>query len=366
MSTRVNILKQNEPWHPAGSSGFGIFDPVAVNEKILLEAGIEVRFFGENNIEHNPLADCDVLIIESQAFISAFGNPESQAAHTLGVLEMIYEKQPRLVWFDTRDSAGTTQFSVLPFCRKYLKKQLYKDKTAYAQISKLYGGRLFTDFYHRRFFVCDSEAKRDPLPTVDLSATHVGKLQVAWNIGLERTDLWLGGKNEHGCSAAVVPKRHLLMAAMSAAKRKETIAYQRKACKKKLEKLKLPGVLLTRVPFEKYRAELTSSVGCLSCFGWGEICYRDFESFACGSILLKPDISCIDTWPNIFEASRNYLPFAWDLSDFEEKLEMLSRGGPAMEELGEKGRTDFYDTISETGMIAFCERFQALIKDGIA
>ena len=46
-----------------------------------------------------------------------------------------------------RDSAGTTQFEVLPFVKKYIKKQFYKDKKL---ILKLKGGRFYTDHYIKK------------------------------------------------------------------------------------------------------------------------------------------------------------------------------------------------------------------------
>ena len=40
-------------------------------------------------------------------------------------------KKKNLIWFDLTDSAGTTQFEVLPFVKRYVKGQLYKDKDLY-------------------------------------------------------------------------------------------------------------------------------------------------------------------------------------------------------------------------------------------
>ncbi len=69
----------------------------------------------------------------------------------------------KLVWFDFRDSSGSTQFEVLPFCDLYLKKQLLKDYSQYRQ--KLYGNHLFTDYIHRQYNISDDyEEKYFPLP----------------------------------------------------------------------------------------------------------------------------------------------------------------------------------------------------------
>ncbi len=55
----------------------------------------------------------------------------------------------------------------------------------------------------------------------------------------------------------------------------------------------------------------------------GEVCFRDFETVACGAVLLKPDMSHLRTNPNIYEAWVTYVPVNWDLSNLEECLEWV-------------------------------------------
>jgi spore maturation protein CgeB len=58
---------------------------------------------------------------------------------------------------------------------------------------------------------------------------------------------------------------------------------------------------------------------CISPFGYGEICWRDFEAILCGCLLIKPDMSHVETNPDIFMAGQTYVPVKWDFSDLEEK-----------------------------------------------
>ena len=37
---------------------------------------------------------------------------------------------------------------------------------------------------------------------------------------------------------------------------------------------------------------------CISPFGYGEICWRDFEAILCGCLVVKPDMSHVETNPS--------------------------------------------------------------------
>jgi hypothetical protein len=77
------------------------------------------------------------------------------------------------------------------------------------------------------------------------------------------------------------------------------------------------------VPQYQFMTELQMSKVCFSPFGYGEVCWRDYEAIAAGAVLLKPDMSHIETDPDIFVPWETYVPLAWDLSDFEENLRRL-------------------------------------------
>ncbi|QJW99683.1 glycosyltransferase [Frigoriglobus tundricola] len=76
-----------------------------------------------------------------------------------------------------------------------------------------------------------------------------------------------------------------------------------------------------RVSRKEFFTELYGSKICFSPFGYGEICWRDFEAMFTGSLLLKPDVSHLDCYPNVFVPHETYVPLGWDLSDFDEKID---------------------------------------------
>ena len=59
---------------------------------------------------------------------------------------------------------------------------------------------------------------------------------------------------------------------------------------------------------------------CVSPFGYGEICYRDYEAALHGCLLFKPDMSHVRSEPDIFRPFDTYVPLKWDYSDLGEKV----------------------------------------------
>ena len=77
------------------------------------------------------------------------------------------------------------------------------------------------------------------------------------------------------------------------------------------------------VRHDVFLKELRSSKICFSPFGYGEVCWRDYEAVMCGAVLLKQDMAHVETDPDIFVPGETYVPVKWDLSDFEEKVHWL-------------------------------------------
>lgn len=71
---------------------------------------------------------------------------------------------------------------------------------------------------------------------------------------------------------------------------------------------------------DAYLAELRASKICFSPFGYGEICWRDYEAAFSGALLLKPDTGHVQTTPDIFQTGKTYVPLRWDLRDLQDKV----------------------------------------------
>lgn len=83
----------------------------------------------------------------------------------------------------------------------------------------------------------------------------------------------------------------------------------------------LPGIVTTpkdRIAQTRFLEEMRQSKLCWSPFGYGELCWRDIEAYMTGAVLIKPDVSHLDSLPDLYRPHETYLPVRWDFSDFED------------------------------------------------
>lgn len=86
----------------------------------------------------------------------------------------------------------------------------------------------------------------------------------------------------------------------------------------------IPGIRLTpeeRIPLDEFLDEMAQTKLCWSPHGFGELCWRDLEAFMTGSVLVKPDMSHLETRPDLYQAEVTYLPVKWDFSDLGEVVQ---------------------------------------------
>ena len=79
--------------------------------------------------------------------------------------------------------------------------------------------------------------------------------------------------------------------------------------------------LTEQLPYEQYISNLYSSKVCLSPFGMGEICFRDFEVMALNTLLIKPDMGMVITKPNIYIDRETYFSVKYDWSNLNEVIQ---------------------------------------------
>lgn len=299
----------------------------------LRDIGIEINFHTELD---ESISDCDALFLSSRCF--ALDDPNLAWADILSNLQSLNQN---IFWFDMRDSAGTTQFEVLPFVKKYIKKQLYRDRNLY--YTPPYGGRAYTDFYHRKFGVVDGDVyQMHPLERQD---EH--KLALGWNIGvcsrlkpsrlagtlfakvtrrlmseLNAANLYSPNVSNLQAVSATLPRPLDIMAVLGTSYRRETVSFHRKKLLEHLSPFsRYNGVVGGRLSQSEFNRHLRKSKLVISGFGWGEVCYREFEATWIGAAFAMPDMSGIETWPNIYESGKTYIPFAWDFTDLHEKID---------------------------------------------
>ncbi len=89
-------------------------------------------------------------------------------------------------------------------------------------------------------------------------------------------------------------------------------------------KYKIAGLVNgERVSQQEYYTKMFSSKIIMAPLGYGEMAPRDVESAMFGGVLIKPDLSYIDTKPFIFEDNETYIAVNYDWSNLEEKIDYV-------------------------------------------
>lgn len=365
--------------------------PVRANRRRLRDRGYVVRVFDRPSAR---CLDCDILCLVSKPTHRIVGGGVTGPVYgpedpVIRLLERARGRAGRIVWLDDSDSTSVPRFEVLPYVDRYLKKQLFRDRSLYRRT--LYGGRLFTDLYHREFGVEDTT----PFQTVaPLPEDQEHKLGLSWHIGLGDLLNAFGPKSllqrrlpalfKADYDVSFVPPGRPrpvdLFLRTSAGLGRETVSFQRRETLRRLaamieEDARLSGMagdtvaarsteaaaILPetggRVPRARFKRIMAATRVMPSPFGWGEIGARDFEAFANGAMLLKPDMTHMETWPDIFRAGETYLPLRWDFSDFEETVRRALEDDELRLRLAEGGQEAYRASISAEGMAAFCDWF---------
>jgi hypothetical protein len=290
-------------------------------------------------------------------FFEEFGIGDNEINSDL--MARLRSKYDRIVFFDDSAGAGCTRFEILPYVDLYLKKQLLKDRRRYCQ--PLYGRQLYTDYYHRSFGVNDTQAYyRKPLD----ERVPIEKIRLAWNLGvgsfpIMRRPMFLGaalarlGTVRCGFFPFRDPSRfrsknrgtHGVHARFTVSNDPPSVFFQRKLLS---DKVRGNGRFLTgRVGSYRYNREIRNALITLSPFGWGEICYRDFEAVLNESLLLKPSMDHLETWPDIYLPGITYVPISWDCHDIVGKAEALLEDEPRRRDIARAAKQRHYDALSQ-------------------
>lgn len=249
------------------------------------------------------------------------------------LLRKLRDKYERIAYFHDDAGGGIPRLQVLPFVDLFYSKALFKDRSLYGR--PLYGKELFSDYYHTKYGVQDPDWTERP---TENRPEQLAKLRVSWNIGIGdyprgklrqragvATAMALGMKavrpfftrRQFPADPVAANKGLFEVHARIGLASRPSIAYQRRII---LERIAgNPHFLVGSVPQKTFNFEAANSKIILSPFGWGELCLRDYEAVLNGALLLKPDMSHLETWPDIFVSGETYVSFDWDSTDLVEK-----------------------------------------------
>ncbi|MFO0907077.1 MAG: glycosyltransferase [Isosphaeraceae bacterium] len=263
----------------------------------------------EAAVDHEP-ADLVVLMISWQ----------EHRANVEATVQSLTSRHPgtKFVFLDYFAPASSPFFGVLPFVDRYIKRQVLRDRTLYEV--DLAGGIPLTD-YLQNTLGYDLEGwhfgtKLDP--------AHTDKLVSGWNLGVtERNRNLLRMTRRFGVPWDLRPIALHRRIAARVPGPDEWYKHYRSLGLAHIEPIakryRATGTgIVTR---RRYLAEMALSRVVFSPFGWGELCFRDFEAVCCGALLLKPSMNHLETSPDIFVENETYVPVRWDYADLVEKCE---------------------------------------------
>ncbi len=230
--------------------------------------------------------------------------------------------------FDTFDPTNTPHLAALPVVDAYLRKVLLRDLLAYTREYR--GGYIVTDRLGNEL---GYDIGRHELGSV-ARVEQLDKLRLSWSFGaspqyrrLLRFGRLLSKRFERreidvSCRLGA-PVEDLRLAGDELAQMNWYKRHRLEALRAIVQASAGNALVCSaadRCSRRTYLLELYRTKFVVSPFGYGELCYRDYEAVCCGAMLLKPDVSHLRTRPDIFVAGETYVPLRWDFGDLGEKL----------------------------------------------
>lgn len=258
--------------------------------------------------------------------------------------------RPKLVFLDYYAPTCSPHFAVLPYVDRYIKRQVLVDRSIYQQT--LEGGFVFTDFLAK-----EMNYRIGPWffgSTPDPALMH--KVVYGWNFGVSpgsRSMLRLNRLLHRDWSRRVFAINQRIGIAPIHSGADEWYQQYRRFCAERLKSVgrKFPSSAGGRTGRGRYLLELMRSRVVFSPFGWGELCFRDYEAVCCGALLIKPSMAHLQTSPNIFVEGRTYVAVRWDLSDLEDKIRHFLENPSEAQELVGNAMDCLHDYYEHDGFV---------------
>ncbi|AEJ19611.1 glycosyltransferase family protein [Gracilinema caldarium] len=290
----------------------------------------------------------------------------------LELMKNLRKKYEVIAFFHDDAGGGIPRLEVLPYVNLFYQKALFKDINLYKK--RLYGKELYSDYYHTKYAVQDKEHKERAIVEDD---AQLNKLRLSWNIGIgdypreqfrQRFGTALAKVFGPSISKHIYSRKKInynpvdynkgifQVHARLGLTGRPSIAYQRYLILNKIKND--PRFLIGEVSQKQYNYETKHSKMILSPFGWGELCLRDFEAVRAGSVLLKPDMGHLLTWPDIFIPFETYVPFSWDVDDLLDKVDAYLGNDQARKQIAYNAWDVYRDQMNQLE-----NRFESIIGE---
>jgi len=366
---KLNILTEGF----VSYNGIGFLTPIIKNINNLKNLGTDISFFTKYK---KSVLDCDVLLIDSKFYRKykiKFG-----IDYIYKIFSEIKSHQCKTVFFDLGDGTSMWAMDIIPYVDRYCKSYVLKDKQLYKK--QFYGSRIWTDYYKEEFSILDTNENSINNKTGVLSESDLSKIVLSYNSSFADYSLnsrMYNTKTKKYLSHIFSVSKYLvnysdkrefidpsinrsleLSCRMNVKYDREGVVYHRKKAAEILNKY----LKFDKIDRNLYMDEMSNSKVVVSPFGWGEVNYKDYEAILCGSLLLKPDMNHMDTFPNFFKEN-NVAFYKWDYSDILDVVDnVLSNYSQNVQKARETQDLYKYYLLSDAGQHEFCIHFNNLIK----
>ena len=340
------ISRDQSRWTAEGHQihGFGMYERELraslgmTSETIMADSLGEI----ERLIESRP---CDV------AFVMVAWKEDAKEVEALFRRLSERSNRPRLVFVDYYAPASSPFFGVMPYVDCYFKRQIYRDTSRY--FDEFQGGNMLTDYVSKGMGV-DLEgwqfsSRMDPL--------YLDKLVQGWNLGVTSSYRWMLRVS----SAMPLPWRwrpfainRRLGTGSKPGETEEWYHHYRKRWADVLSTLsdEFQCTGTKRVRLRQYFGEMFLSKIGVSPFGWGEVCFRDYEIVASGALLVKPSMNHLRTNPDIYVDGKTYVATSWDPADLRDVCRHYLAHPEEAEEIVHNARTALSNYYEQGGFVS--------------
>lgn len=347
--------------------------PVLRYKQELVNRGTHITIFNE---VHGRLTNCDVLIIEQQCY----RYDEGPYTVTLDDIRSFSEEVPQLLYFDNSDSTGGIRPGVLALVDGYYKNQLLVDKEPY--LEPMNGDRPHSDYYHTEHGITDSAAVQTPNEPQVAAKEHLEKLGVSWNLGmiphfpyakyvwhsLDKAPEWLCRNLPWNTLlqssvpwASPARQRSVdISGRFSTSYDRQTIQFHREL----IEEALAGSFESTKLGQLDYWKELRNAKILLSPFGYGEVCFRDFEGFMSGCLVVKPSTDHMETWPPLYTDGETMVDVDWDMDTLGDAVAEMLQSPQERQEIATRGQERYQEyLIGDSARTHFINHFEGILRE---
>jgi hypothetical protein len=289
------------------------FAPLLANRRLI---GDQLGVVFDQRLMDDVLASSKLHLANyDAAFLKlSFRTPAADALEKVARLQRRLPPTVKLVYFDGDDDACVQWTGLLDMVDLYVKKTVFSNPGWYQR--RFTGKSNLTDYVarvHGRSFAEDIIPSSHAVPDASMSKIFLG-----YNIALDDKITALFRSTR----PALEREKHVDVMCRAACAPDSWIFPLRGTINEALAPLAKEGYQILmpdqRVGQQIYYDEMRRSRICISPFGYGEVCWRDFETVLMGGLLVKPDMSHVRTEPDIFIPGETYVPVRWDFSDLAE------------------------------------------------